>query len=456
MPKPTLNFPSFARGRGPFFWLNPRNLWHSRESFTRADYSNERRRNWRAQQQGVSLTKDVNDLLFVRQKNSATDYSFIIIGDTGEGDRSQYATLPLIKALNPDYMIINGDVAYPAGRLDMNDTKNSDYHQGFFEPYRNLGIPIWATPGNHEFYSPAEGQEFFNLFCTSLHEQLWQQYGLPSTARTRQPMSYWEIMDSNRNFSVIGLDTGKTANLDGEKSWWQFWKKVSADDEQIAWFDATLRRNNEQNISTLVLFHIPALVNAKEKEGKLKKLHQKLSLYPCVKGVIASHVHNIQIYEQEAWAKFLHNYSGSSPQNAAMPYIVCGSGGASLHATDFKTDAYSCTVYPTSQDWRDYKMLATRLLNSLGMGSSLLIKISSDIEDMIADTDPAKYFSLLHIQVSAQHGVRCTPYFVEDLEAVYKAAYGEKVVVDIAANAPPLSAAHVAGSALTTIQISPP
>ena len=69
-----------------------------------------------------------------------------ILGDTGEGDTSQYALLPLLHAANPDLIIINGDVAYPAGELD-------DFVEGFFRPYTGFGIPIWATAGNHEYYS---------------------------------------------------------------------------------------------------------------------------------------------------------------------------------------------------------------------------------------------------------------------------------------------------------------
>jgi len=84
-------------------------------------------------------------------------FRFLILGDTGEGDYSQYGTLPMIRAMRPSFVLINGDVAYPAGR-------NEDFERGFFTPYRGLNVPIWATPGNHEYYSTLKGAEFFGLF----------------------------------------------------------------------------------------------------------------------------------------------------------------------------------------------------------------------------------------------------------------------------------------------------
>jgi hypothetical protein len=161
-------YPSFGVGRGPGFWLDPRNLLASRR-IGRRDESVlwRRRQEWETPAPGDRST-DLRALLYPGrppEEQALRSFSFIILGDTGEGDKSQYATLPLIRALDPDFLIINGDLAYPAGRVE-------DFIQGFFEPYQGLQRPIWAVPGNHEYYSPNSGREFHEIFCTRKYEAM--------------------------------------------------------------------------------------------------------------------------------------------------------------------------------------------------------------------------------------------------------------------------------------------
>src|SRR5829696_4898866 len=153
-------FPKLSGLRGPGFWLNPINWVASRKKFRR-DHTVEWRQ--RYEHDSPAAPDRVTDFTeLTGQQHLSEGFSFIILGDTGEGDKSQYALLPLIRALKPDFMVINGDLAYPAGSED-------DFLEGFFQPYQNLGIPIWAVPGNHEYYSPQNGREFFDLFCTAKH-----------------------------------------------------------------------------------------------------------------------------------------------------------------------------------------------------------------------------------------------------------------------------------------------
>jgi len=436
----TLNYPSISRERGVRFWMNPKNIWYARRDFMRADHSNEKREMWRAQVTAATYSKDVNDVLSARQKVAGDGYRFIVIGDTGEGDKSQYSLIPLIKSLNADFMIINGDVAYPAGRLDYGDTEQSDYHKGLFEPYAKLGIPIWATPGNHEFYSGGEGQEFFDVFCTNTHEALWHKYGLPFNDQTRQPMSYWEITDVANKFSVLGLDTGKAANLDGEKPWWQFWSSRPADNAQVQWLRERLTANEAGGVATLVMFHIPALVNSKVDVTSLKNLHQALTPFTCVRGVIASHIHNMQVYSSQTWNRFLHDYAGAASANPDLSYIVAGAGGASLMHTDFAQINYpTSAMFPSAAQWMDFKNAAQRIVGKMGLGTTVLGLVSSDLLDAFYDTDPGMYLSLLVVDVSAA-GITCTPHWLQNIDDLYHPT----TTVDIGANAPPPNAAAVA------------
>ncbi len=151
------------------YWLRPKNLIASRNSFMRVDYSNE----WKYQfgdpnppNRSVPLSH-----LLKPETNHKEGFRFIILGDTGEGDRSQYGLLPLIRKFNPDFLVINGDIAYPAGRIGMNPGED-DFIAGFFKPYSNFNCSIWATPGNHEYYSPNNGRDFYDVFCTRKHDHL--------------------------------------------------------------------------------------------------------------------------------------------------------------------------------------------------------------------------------------------------------------------------------------------
>ena len=71
----------------------------------------------------------------------------MILGDPGEGDDSQYHVLRPLYATagGTAFTYIVSDVIYPAG--DVNE-----YEDKFFWPYRNLPGPIYAIPGNHDWY----------------------------------------------------------------------------------------------------------------------------------------------------------------------------------------------------------------------------------------------------------------------------------------------------------------
>jgi hypothetical protein len=95
---------------------------------------------------------------------------FILMGDPGEADASQYAVIdPLLAAHcasapgleggpRTDFMVIVSDVIYPAG--DVNE-----YVNAFYLPYRDYNRPIYALPGNHDWYDGLNG--FMFNFCAA-------------------------------------------------------------------------------------------------------------------------------------------------------------------------------------------------------------------------------------------------------------------------------------------------
>ena len=103
---------------------------------------------------GVDITRPVSD--FEGQDQA----SFFVLGDPGEGDDSQYQVLRPLRALQDGihFTYIVSDVIYPAGDA-------LDYYDNYFWPYRDLPGPIYAIPGNHDWYDGLNG--FMTHLCNA-------------------------------------------------------------------------------------------------------------------------------------------------------------------------------------------------------------------------------------------------------------------------------------------------
>ena len=81
------------------------------------------------------------------------DFSFVVIGDTGEGDASQHVLRDqlLSVANSPDvrFVVISSDVVYPTGAM-------RDYEAKFWLPFKGVTRPVYAIPGNHDWYDALE------------------------------------------------------------------------------------------------------------------------------------------------------------------------------------------------------------------------------------------------------------------------------------------------------------
>jgi hypothetical protein len=176
------------------------------------------------------------------------ELSFLILGDTGEGDASQYAVVPGLLKLGAgtSFALVVSDVIYPTG-------SGNDYGDKFFRPYKDYRAPIYAVPGNHDWYDGLGG--FMRVFCgatplkvqdqgfrlspTGLRGLLWkrpekideaalaearQLRPLPEQQAT-QPAPYWTL-DLGR-LLIVGIDTGIRGNIDREQGEWL--RRISAD-----------------------------------------------------------------------------------------------------------------------------------------------------------------------------------------------------------------------------------
>jgi hypothetical protein len=230
--------PPSAR-RSHFSWLNPRTLWQARRNDLIAhllsDPVNHERRRWIAEQR---YRKDIPED-FVIDRSDLDPIRFLILGDTGEGDESQFALVPPLLECGKDtqFMIICSDVVYPAG--DVNE-----YLDKFYWPYKDYPKPIYALPGNHDWYDGLNG--FMVHFCGAepserslgsnwVLRRLWRRAararpGVLKRCRTlrpeleehlKQPGPYFAI--DTGPLRIVSIDTGITGKLDHEQGEWLRW-----------------------------------------------------------------------------------------------------------------------------------------------------------------------------------------------------------------------------------------
>jgi hypothetical protein len=233
----------YRPGRDPnqkqFSWINPRPLWESRnDKIARwiGDSTDDERKRWVEAQR----RKGIDPALPIRRYADKDEVSFMVLGDPGEGDDSQYQVLRPLRATSKDtdFTFIVSDVIYPAGDV-------LDYHDKFYWPYRGLPGPIYAIPGNHDWYDGLHG--FMTLLCGTdpdlrppVHasKSRWKRAFLDLTWRepteaqqeeimemqqhrpehSGQPASYFAI--ELKELVLVGLDTGIQAGIDDEQGEW--------------------------------------------------------------------------------------------------------------------------------------------------------------------------------------------------------------------------------------------
>ena len=168
------------------------------------------------------------------------DFSFIVIGDTGEGDASQHVLRDqLLSVAGRDdvrFVVVSSDVIYPSGEM-------KDYEAKFWLPFKGISKPVYAVPGNHDWYDALEGfaATFFepqaaraairarveaDLRVTSTTDarvedlinqaaRLRNFYRVP-TGFQRAP--FFEIQ--TERFALVAVDTGVLRTLDDSQQRW--------------------------------------------------------------------------------------------------------------------------------------------------------------------------------------------------------------------------------------------
>lgn len=235
-----------SEGR-PFSWITLAPLWQSRNQILGnifGDPTNDERRHWlKVQREAGKLSRD----LIIKDHANLEEVAFLVVGDTGEGDASQLAVVPplLAKGQGTHFMVICSDVIYPAGDIDQ-------YEDKFYRPYKDYLGPIYALPGNHDWYDGLNGFMFHlcgaevpapaatervSSWKERLRRRLWRKPHqmdptVPARKRawraaqgqqSRQRSPYFAI--ETGPLLIVGIDTGISGDIDREQGEWL--RKVS-------------------------------------------------------------------------------------------------------------------------------------------------------------------------------------------------------------------------------------
>jgi hypothetical protein len=300
---------------------------------------------------------DSDELFFIRPAGAdgTGDFSFIVIGDIGEGDASQYSLISqyLRLGLSDDvkFLVVSSDVIYPAGAM-------RDYEANFYLPFQGFAKPIYAIPGNHDWFDALEGFNANLLEAkaarAAIEARVNADLGLTSTnegrvdhllnsaarLRTlygvgtgRQHSVFFELQ--TLDFALIAIDTGIRRTVD-QRQW--------------AWLERALARGRGKFIMAIVGH--PRFAggrdtarpndtrDAAEPSGDLAALYRLLARNN-VRIALAGDTHDFEYYREKL---------GAGETARVMHHIVNGGGGAYLSigtALDFPRD-------PPVEDWSFY------------------------------------------------------------------------------------------------------
>ena len=258
--------------------------------------------------------------------SGAEPFSFIVIGDTGEGDASQHvlrdSLLRAAAAEDVRFVVLSSDVVYPTGAM-------KDYESRFWLPFKGVTKPVYAIPGNHDWYDALEGfvATFFEPAAAraAMRARIAEDQGLSSTTDARieefieradflrrqygvptgvQRAPFFQVQTPQ--FALLAVDTGVLRGVDAE---------------QLVWLRGALEQSRGKMVMA-VLGH-PFFAGGHDVAGddeEFTALRELLRSHG-VRVVMAGDTHDLEYYREP-----LQGESGP----LAMHHWVNGGGGAYL------------------------------------------------------------------------------------------------------------------------------
>ncbi|MGH7357577.1 MAG: metallophosphoesterase [Candidatus Rokuibacteriota bacterium] len=289
----------------------------------------------------------------VRPPGLAGDWSFLVVGDPGEGDASQRALgsqiLRVGGGADVRFMVISSDVVYPTGAM-------RNYETNFWLPFQGFERPVYAIPGNHDWYDALEAfaATFFGADAAraTMRARVETDHRLTSTTEGRigelleqaahlraayrvptgfQGAPYFQVQADR--FALIAVDTGVLRRIDPD---------------QEAWLRAALERARGK--FTMVILGHPFYAGGHYQaadDADFSALHRLLREHR-VAVVMAGDTHDLEWYVERYAA---------GPGDRVMHHVVNGGGGAYL---SFGT-ALAWPAEPATPEWAFYPSTASVL-----------------------------------------------------------------------------------------------
>jgi 3',5'-cyclic AMP phosphodiesterase CpdA/uncharacterized membrane protein HdeD (DUF308 family) len=289
----------------------------------------------------------------VRPSGLAGDWTFLVVGDPGEGDASQRALgsqiLRVGGGADVRFMVISSDVVYPTGSM-------RNYETNFWLPFQGFERPVYAIPGNHDWYDALEAfaATFFGADAAraTMRARVETDHRLTSTTEGRigelleqaahlraayrvptgfQGAPYFQVQAER--FALIAVDTGVLRRIDPD---------------QEAWLRSALERARGK--FTMVILGHPFYAGGHYQaadDADFSALHRLLREHE-VAVVMAGDTHDLEWY--------VERYTAAQGERV-MYHVVNGGGGAYL---SFGT-ALAWPTEPATPEWAFYPSKASVL-----------------------------------------------------------------------------------------------
>ncbi|MFP2898471.1 discoidin domain-containing protein [Corallococcus sp. 4LFB] len=240
--------------------------------------------------------------------SAATKAHFTAMGDFGTGGSMQAKVMAVMStpAWRSELLLALGDNAYPNGT-------DAEFQAHLFTPMAGLlrEVPMFATPGNHEYVTNQAQPYLDSMYLPANNPQGSERY----YSFDWGPVHFLSL-DSN---CAVGLASADRCTLSAQKTW----------------AEADLAANTRP--WTVVFFHHPSWSSG-EHGSQLTMRRQFGPLFEKygVDLVLTGHDHD---YER---SKPMYGDNVASSTQRGIPYLVVGSGGATLRA--FATSQPSWTA----------------------------------------------------------------------------------------------------------------
>ena len=243
-------------------------------------------------------------------------FDFVVIGDSGHGEPTQYAVAAQMRALDPDLMLHAGDVIYPYGQTD-------GYDPYFFMPYHDLlnHVPAFPSLGNHD-YGTSNAQPYLDAFY------------LPATSSGGERYYSFDWGDAH----FVALDSTPPRYTDRA---------------MLRWLESDLAASTAR--WKFVFFHHPMYTSGPHASDPTVP-----AMHATLEPIFVQHDVDIVFNGHD------HDYERSKPQNGVI-YIVTGGGGYNLYPVGTSSfTAYSASVYHAVQVQIAGCILSLRAIDTQG------------------------------------------------------------------------------------------